>query len=640
MEDSIKIFITYKDKHKIIETNIIKPIQTGRAIADEVFEDMIGDDTGDNISAKNPKFSEISAQYWAWKNYDKIDNPDYIGFMHYRRHFIFNDKKLRPNAIGCIEFENLDDNYFVETSMNDEAIEKFISGNDIIVGNKILLNNIKIIRNKKDKTREAYKANSHLQVADYDLMLKTVLKFFPEYKNVIDNMPKLEYNYWYNMFIMKKEIFFEYNNFLFTILFELEKNIDMSFYCNDAIRTLGYLSERLLTIFIEKKREEKKFKIKETNLTFIKNTEETSNIICDENCINIVMSSSDFYTPYLATALESLKEHLNSSYKYKIYIMTRDMSQRNKSILMQHYNSDNCKLEFVDMKFFNYNFKVSSIITIETYFRILIPQIFKSKKNLIFIDSDVVILSDLVDLYNKKFNKPIAAAKDYVMQCLITSKRCSKYIIEKLKIKKPFDYFNAGIMLYNLNLFTEKQSGEIKNLLLKNNYDFYDQDPFNIILGDNYHELEFKWNYTPMIEYEEFKKYIPNCSVNEVKNAEKSPAIIHYNGQLKPWSHPEKEKSDIWWEYARKTPFYEEILKRMTMSGIALPPPPEMLVTSAITPSIGNTKFFKTLLREKPKTATTAKNTSTKTKSKPENNLSFSIYSPRSKLKLCIMKAA
>ena len=114
--------------------------------------------------------------------------------------------------------------------MNDEAIEKFISGNDIIVGNKILLNNIKIIRNKKDKTREAYKANSHLQVADYDLMLKTVLKFFPEYKNVIDNMPKLEYNYWYNMFIMKKEIFFEYNNFLFTILFELEKNIDMSLY--------------------------------------------------------------------------------------------------------------------------------------------------------------------------------------------------------------------------------------------------------------------------------------------------------------------------------------------------------------------------------------------------------------------------
>ena len=53
-EKDIKIFVTYKDKHKIIETDIIKPIQTGRAIADEAFEGMIGDDTGENISAENP----------------------------------------------------------------------------------------------------------------------------------------------------------------------------------------------------------------------------------------------------------------------------------------------------------------------------------------------------------------------------------------------------------------------------------------------------------------------------------------------------------------------------------------------------------------------------------------------------------
>lgn len=51
-EKDIKIFVTYKDKHKIIETDIIKPIQTGRAIADEAFEGMIGDDTGENISAE------------------------------------------------------------------------------------------------------------------------------------------------------------------------------------------------------------------------------------------------------------------------------------------------------------------------------------------------------------------------------------------------------------------------------------------------------------------------------------------------------------------------------------------------------------------------------------------------------------
>ena len=87
----VKIFISYKDRHKILKSDILTPIQTGRAIADEIFDDMIGDDTGDNISAENDIYAELTAQYWVWKNYDKIGNPDYVGFMHYRRHFIFNE---------------------------------------------------------------------------------------------------------------------------------------------------------------------------------------------------------------------------------------------------------------------------------------------------------------------------------------------------------------------------------------------------------------------------------------------------------------------------------------------------------------------------------------------------------------------
>ncbi|EAQ58275.1 putative glycosyl transferase [Campylobacter jejuni subsp. jejuni 260.94] len=52
-------------------------------------ENTIGDDTGDNISDKNRFINEFSAIYWAWKNYNQLENPDYIGFMHYRRLFYF-----------------------------------------------------------------------------------------------------------------------------------------------------------------------------------------------------------------------------------------------------------------------------------------------------------------------------------------------------------------------------------------------------------------------------------------------------------------------------------------------------------------------------------------------------------------------
>ena len=86
---SIKIFISYHDEHPLIQSDILTPIQTGCADAPKLFKGMLRDDTGDNISQHNRKYCELTAQYWVWKNYDKIGNPDYVGFMHYRRHFMF-----------------------------------------------------------------------------------------------------------------------------------------------------------------------------------------------------------------------------------------------------------------------------------------------------------------------------------------------------------------------------------------------------------------------------------------------------------------------------------------------------------------------------------------------------------------------
>ena len=61
------------------------PVQVGRAIAREDLG-YTGDDSGENISAKNRNYCELTAQYWAWKN---RSDADYIGLCHYRRYFDF-----------------------------------------------------------------------------------------------------------------------------------------------------------------------------------------------------------------------------------------------------------------------------------------------------------------------------------------------------------------------------------------------------------------------------------------------------------------------------------------------------------------------------------------------------------------------
>ncbi|MDD7441233.1 MAG: DUF4422 domain-containing protein, partial [Sutterellaceae bacterium] len=102
---SIKIFLSFHKDSARIQSNILTPIHVGRAIATDAVKqslaDIIGDDTGDNISRKNPNYCELTAQYWAWKNCDS----DYIGFMHYRRHLNFSGKEYPEVKWGFVPEE-------------------------------------------------------------------------------------------------------------------------------------------------------------------------------------------------------------------------------------------------------------------------------------------------------------------------------------------------------------------------------------------------------------------------------------------------------------------------------------------------------------------------------------------------------
>ena len=91
---NLKILVAYHKKSPIVKNEVFLPIHLGHGDDyDYLAQNMIGDDTGDNISDKNLTYNEFTAVYWAWKNYDKIGNPDYIGLNHYRRFFIFEKRK-------------------------------------------------------------------------------------------------------------------------------------------------------------------------------------------------------------------------------------------------------------------------------------------------------------------------------------------------------------------------------------------------------------------------------------------------------------------------------------------------------------------------------------------------------------------
>ena len=94
---NVKILICCHEPTYFPYDSVFMPLYVGHALARDKtcpswFRGAFFDDDGENISAKNPSYNELTGIYWAWKNYEKIGNPDYVGFMHYRRHLVFDER--------------------------------------------------------------------------------------------------------------------------------------------------------------------------------------------------------------------------------------------------------------------------------------------------------------------------------------------------------------------------------------------------------------------------------------------------------------------------------------------------------------------------------------------------------------------
>lgn len=189
------------------------------------------DNTGDNISTKNASFCELTALYWIWKN----TNDDIVGLVHYRRFFA--NKSLA----------------FKFSFLNTTNINKILNCYDIIlpINTRVYSTNKK--NGKKIKNisiREQYYTNHYKK--DLDLVYDIICKKFPEYKTSFNEVMDFKAISLFNMFVCKKELIDRYCEWLFDILFEAEKNIDISNYDAYQKRIFGFLSERLFNVWIKK----------------------------------------------------------------------------------------------------------------------------------------------------------------------------------------------------------------------------------------------------------------------------------------------------------------------------------------------------------------------------------------------------
>ncbi|MCH4843199.1 DUF4422 domain-containing protein [Bifidobacterium pseudolongum] len=178
----------------------------------------VKDDKGVNISKKNPQYCELTAQYWVWKN--SFSQSDNIGFVHYRRYFY--TTKFKKQIVSV------------------ERFAQDLGHYDVVLPEPWILS--KTVRNQF--------AQFH-NIDDLEMVRNVLAERGPEYVPVFDRVLAGHELYSYNMFVMGRRLFNEYMTWLFGVLEEVERRIDTSAYDQYNQRLLGFLSERLLTVWVK-----------------------------------------------------------------------------------------------------------------------------------------------------------------------------------------------------------------------------------------------------------------------------------------------------------------------------------------------------------------------------------------------------
>lgn len=204
--------------HKLFNESsnkIYVPLQVGASLHDDLG--YVKDNDGDNISDKNPFYSELTGFYWMWKN-DVESNIK--GLCHYRRFFL-NEK---GNVLDANDIENI--------------LNRF----DIITSGRAVYDEGTIYENYGEKH----------YTKDLDITGDVIKEKYPDYYNSFMNVMNGKETYFANMLIAPKKTVDAYAKWLFDILFEVEKRIDMTGYDDYNRRVFGFISERLLTVWIRK----------------------------------------------------------------------------------------------------------------------------------------------------------------------------------------------------------------------------------------------------------------------------------------------------------------------------------------------------------------------------------------------------
>ena len=265
--------------------------------------------------------------------------------------------------------------------------------------------------------------------------------------------------------------------------------------------------------------------------------------------IPIFFTIDDGYAPFLAVALNSAIKNSNPQRRYNSIVLYQDLNETNIAKL-KSLETENFKISLTPMKanFDALDDRMSNRLrcdyfTLTIYFRLFIPAMFPQYDKGIYIDSDVVLTSDIAELYDIEIGDNLIGACNDLSIADIPP--LVAYTENAVGVNKH-EYINSGVLLMNLKQMREVDlEGHFLNLLNTYHFDSIapDQDYLNAMCNGKIYYLDESWDAMP----------------NDAKPPLAHTKLIHYNLFSKPWCYDGIQYGEEFWKYAEDSGYLAEI---------------------------------------------------------------------------------
>lgn len=279
----------------------------------------------------------------------------------------------------------------------------------------------------------------------------------------------------------------------------------------------------------------------------------------DKMQINVVYATNEKYAPHASVSIASLILNSDCTKEYSIMVLHTDLKEQTIAQI-QSMSVSNVNVVCLNVKSYVDGWKDSlyshSYYSDEMYYRMLIPEIFQYEGVVLYLDCDTVVRKDISDYVNFDLGDSYVAGVLNIMH-----PRMKDYVLN-LQLN-PEEYINSGVLIFNCKFcrpFVKSFFTQINNY---RNLKYPDQDLLNIVSKGKIHYLDGTWNYLWHIE-RLFNS--ADCSFHpseddmiKFNKSKQNIIVMHFSGDKKPWIFNGIPSSELYWSYAKLSPFYDTI---------------------------------------------------------------------------------